>query len=247
MTSKIEIHGPPLAPPVDYACWTLDRLGIPFKMVPSAAGISAIRSFRNGVPIEPPLILADGTAHGGFRNTLAFLSGVQNTSASRLSHTPSPAIQDMLFKHLFGQAVRCFYREMLTAPETLVPMSTQGVPAWNRWVVRYVYPLWARVLGRGLRLQEMSSEKDLADIEISFDRIAEMLGDRAFLAGEGPGADDVFFATVASPIILPDSHPVAMPDLSALPASFSSQVQAFRDTTAGQLALRTYAARTGAR
>lgn len=243
----IEIHGPPLAPPVDYARWTLDRLGIPYKMVPSAAVISAIRSYRNNVPIEPPLILAEGRAHGGFRNTLAFLSEVQNTDASSLSLTPNPALVELLFKQLFGQAVRCFYRKMLTAPETLVPMSTQGVPAWNRWVVRYAYPVWARVLGRGLRLQEMSSEKDLADIEIAFNRIEEMLGDRVFLAGDVPGADDVFFATVASPIILPGSHPVAMPDLSALPAPFRSQVQAFRDTTAGQLAFRTYAARTDAR
>ena len=239
----IEIYGPPLAPPVDYACWTLDRMGVSYTKAPGAAGISAIRSLRNNVPIEPPLILADGTAHGGFRNTLAFLHGSLNAKAPQPQPDPNPALVEMIFKHLFGQAVRCFYRDMLRTPDTLVPMSTQGVPSWHRWAVTYAYPIWARVLTGGLRLDEVAPEKDMSDIELAFSRISDELGDRRFLAGDSPGSDDVFFAAVASPIILPPDHPVEMPDMSALPASFRGKVEAFRDTKAGALALRTYASR----
>ena len=239
----IEVYGPPLAPPVEYSRWLLERMGSPFDFVPAAAAVSAIRSYRLKVPIEPPLILVDGTPHGGFRNSFDLLHDKLNAQAPRPQPKPDAEIVEDLFNNLFAQAVRCFYREMLGSPRVLKPMSTRGVSTWNRWVVDVGYPVWRWVLARGLKLDETDAAADEESMRGAFARIAERLGEQLFLAGSSPGADDILFAAIASPIILPSGHPVPMPDLAALPDPFRTIVEGYRATPAGQLALRTYARR----
>lgn len=236
----IELYGPPLAPPVEYARWMLARMGYRLDFVASAAGLSAIRSARLKVPIEPPLLLLDGAPYGGFRTSLALLHDRLSPIAPHPVAKPDPTFTDDLFATLFGQAVRCFYRDMLQAPKVLKPMSTTGVPAWNRWVVTCAYPLWRRVLAGGLKLNSMDAASDDRSMQQAFARVASRLGDMPYLGGTAPGAEDFLFAVMASPIILPNGHPVPMPDLTALPPAFQVTVERFRALPAGQLAIRIY-------
>lgn len=242
----IEVYGPPLAPPVEYARWMLERMELPHRFAPAAAGLSAIRSNRLKVPIELPLMLVDGNPHGGFRTCFALLHDSLNARAPKPQHRPEAALADDLFASLFTQTVRCFYRDMLGCPRTLKPMSTQGVPVWHRWFVKGAYPIWRWVLARGLKLGTTDAAADEQSIQGVFARIAGNLGGQPYLGGAAPGADDFLFAVVASPIILPPGHPVPMPDLAALPASFRATVERYRAMPAGQLALRIYAHRHAA-
>lgn len=236
----IELYGPPLAPPVEYARWMLDRMGHRHDFVASAAGLSAIRSALLEVPIEPPLLLLDGKPYGGFRTTLTLLHERLSPVAPHPVPRPDPVFTDEMFASLFGQAVRCFYRYMLQAPEILKPMSTNGVPAWNRWVVSCAYPLWRSVLAGGLKLDRVDAASDDRAMQKAFAGVAARLGDNPYLGGTAPGADDLLFAVVASPILLPPGHPVPMPDLTALPPAFRQTVQRFRALPAGEMAMRTY-------
>ena len=242
----IEIYGPPLAPPVDYARWTLDRMGMSYRMVPAAAVVSALRSSRMKVPIEPPLMLHGRNPVGGFRTSYALLHDAINADAQHPLPAPDPEFAEDLFATLFTQAVRCFYREMLAYPMLLKPMSTMGVPAWHRWAVKGGYPIWRTILAKGIKLDTTDAATDNASMTAAFDRVAVRLGDSPFLAGETPGADDILFAVMASPVILPTAHPVAMPDVQSLPFAFRSIVERYRALPAGALAQRAYAHRHAA-
>lgn len=239
----IEVYGPPLAPPVDHACWLLERMGLPFDFVPAAAALSAIRSSRLKVAIELPLILVDGAAHCGFRASFSLLHETLGSQAPNPQPKPDAALADSLFDDLFGQAVRCFYREMLGSPKLLKPLSTQGVPAWHRWVVHGLYPLWRWALAKGLKLDSSDAAADAQSMQRAFALIEAALGDKVFLGGSAPDSNDILFAVVASPVILPPGHPVPMPGLASLPAPFRAIVERYRAMPAGQLALRIYAAR----
>jgi len=242
----IEVHGPPLAPPVEYVRWMLLNMERPFEYAPAAAGLSAIRSSRLKVPIEPPSMLVAGNPHGGFRTCFALLHDTLNSTAPRPQPKPDAVFSDDLFSTMFTQAVRCFYRDMLACPRVMKAMSTQGVPAWHRWFVKGAYPIWRWVLARGLKLGTTDAAVDDQSLQDGFARIAARLGPQPFLGGTAPGADDILFAVVASPIILPPGHPVPMPDLAALPPQFRATVERYRATPAGQLALRVYAQRNAA-
>lgn len=239
----IEIYGPPLAPPVEYMRWVLDRMDAPYTLTASAAGFSAIRSRRLKVPIEPPLLVVDGTAHGGFRTCLGVLHQSLNERAPHPQPSPDAELLEMLFKNLFTQAVRCFYRNMLGAPQSLKPMSTRGVPTWQRWSITSVYPAWRWILARGLKLDANKAAVDEAAMQSAFAHVAGRLLDQPFLGGAAPGADDILFAAIASPIILPPGHPVPMPDLAGLPVRYRETVERYRATPAGRLVTRTYAQR----
>jgi len=239
----IEVYGPPLAPPVEYARWLLERMDFPFDFVAAAAGLSAIRSSILNVPVEPPLVLVDDKPYGGFRSSFALLHDTLNAMAPRPQPRPDAAFAEDIFDSIFTQAVRCFYRDMLTAPRVLKPMSTQGVPAWNRWVVKGAYPIWRWVLAKGLKLGTTDAAADHQSIQRAFDRVAERLGEQLFLGGAAPGANDILFAAIVSPIILPPGHPVPMPDLATLPAPFRATVERYRATHCGKLTLRIYAYR----
>jgi hypothetical protein len=229
---------------VEYARWMLERMELPHAFTPAAAGLSAIRSSRMKVPIEPPLVLVDGRPHGGFRNSFALVHDVLNARAPRPQAKPDPALAEDLFGSLFTQAVRSFYRPMLQHPQVLKPMSTRGVPAWNRWVVHGAYPLWRWVLEKGLKLGTSDQAVDDRSMQAVFARIADRLGGDPFLDGVAPGTNDILFAVIASPILLPPGHPVVMPVLAALPPTFRATVEHFRGLPAGKLALRIYAHRS---
>lgn len=239
----IEVYGPALAPPVEYSRWMLERMGVSFCFEPAAAGISAFRSWREKVPIELPLILVDGKPHGSFRHAFALVHGTLNAGAQNPQSAPDPMLAEDLFGSLFTQAVRCFYRTMLGTPEILKPLASRDAPMLHQWIIKGVYPLWRSVMTKGLKLDTVDAMADLAAIDGAFARVSERLRDRAFLNGDVPGADDRFFAVVASPVILPPGHPVPLPAVETLPDPLRSIILANRATPAGQLALRTYDSR----
>lgn len=119
----IQVYGPPLAPPVENARWTLERMERAYEFQPAAAGISAFRSWWNRVPIELPLMFVDGRPHGGFRESFALLHGALNASSKTPLPKPDAVFAEMLFCDLFGPGVRSFYRTMLDHPALLKPQD----------------------------------------------------------------------------------------------------------------------------
>lgn len=236
----IIVYGPPLAPPVELSRWLLDRLAIPYRFETAAAGLSAIRSRRERVPFELPLLYWNGVASGGLRAAFDRITG-PIAKAHEVVVPPFDAARiDDMVANLFGPAVRTFYRHMLPRPDLLKPLATTAVPFLHWAVIRFAYPVWRRVMAQGLNLAKHDAAADVASLERCFVAVESKLADARFLDGDDLGITDLLFAVLASPVLLPQEHPVRLPPTDALPAQLRDLVIKFRKRGAGELAMRTY-------
>ncbi|WP_431281895.1 hypothetical protein ACQW02_21215 [Humitalea sp. 24SJ18S-53] len=239
--AAILLYGPPLAPPVELSRWLLDRLAIPYRFETAAAGLSAIRSRREKVPVELPLLTWNGEASGGLRAAFDRITGPIAAAHAVVVPGFDAEFVGQMVASLFGPAVRSFYRHMLPRPDLLKPLATAGVPVPHRVAIQLAYPAWRWVMAKGLNLASHAPDADVASIGDAFAQVEARLADARFLGGDQPGIDDLLFAVLASPVLLPPEHPVRLPPLDTLPAPLGALITRFRHSRAGELALRTYA------
>lgn len=240
---RTKLIGPPMAPPVELSRWLLESRSRPHEFVPRAAGLHAFASIRRKQPVELPLILFPEGPMGGLLPSLAAL---EDRMAPRETFFPNPGDREFAWKlgaELLGPAVQTFYASMLPHPRLLIPPATAGVPWYDAAFVRLAYPVWAKLMRRGLKLAEFDLAAASATIDRIFAETDAALGKHPFLAGRKPGIRDVVFAVLASPVILPEGHPASIPKAAELPQPFRAQVERLRATRAGQLCLRVYAHR----
>jgi cytochrome P450 len=133
---------------------------------------------------------------------------------------------------------------MLEAREAILPGALDGAPAWQAFLVRRFYGRWRSVMRAGLKLDGFDVAAARASIEEAFARVlAARPAGKTFLAGDAPGALDVIFAVLASPVLLPEGHSATVPPLAALPPDFRSIVEAYRASEAGGLAMTIFRTR----
>ena len=86
-----------------------------------------------------------------------------------------------------------------------MPAVTDGVPAWERLIVRLFYPVWRRLLGRALDFSPAAIAAAPDSITAAFDLVEAELARRGttFLGGESPSAIDVIFSALVAPLVLP--------------------------------------------
>lgn len=245
MAPQIVLIGPALAPPVELSRWLFQDRAVPHRFVRRAPGLHAFASWRHRVPIELPLILTPQSAVGTLRGSLEWLDE-RLPAGERLFRTPEDRsfVQD-LCANLFGDAVKSFYAPMLRARRLLLPSALRGVPRRDAIFVRSLFPIWRWMMRAGLDLREFDPAAAAARIDAAFARVEAALGDSPFLHGGSPGIRDIVFSAMASPVILPDHHPVPLPPVSALPEPLRTLVERCRSRPAGALAMRTYAQHRG--
>jgi hypothetical protein len=240
-SANILIYGPPLAPPVELSRWLLDHFAIPFQFETAAAGLSAIRSSRAKMPIELPLLYWNGQPSGGLKAAFDRIIG-PIAAANAVTIPPFDfAFVDSLITQLFSPAIQTFYWSMLPRPDLLKPLATSGVPMLHKLAIYLAYPLWRRVMTNGLNLDRYDPTTVLAGIDSCFRQVEARLAGAQWLAGTAPGIEDMVFAALASPVLLPPGHPVTLPPIETFPEPLAGLVQRLRETGAGKLALRTYA------
>ncbi|MDQ4087753.1 MAG: hypothetical protein M3177_07070, partial [Pseudomonadota bacterium] len=238
---RITLIGPAMAPPVELHRWLLERRNIAHEYVRRAAGLHAFASRRHRVPIELPLILAPAGAVGGLRPSLEWLDASLSARERLFPGEDGRALADMLCVRLFGPSVKTFYHHMLRAPRALVPAAIAGTPLTDRLFVRLLRPIWIRMMRLGLGLDGFDAAAAEAEIDSVFTAVeARLTADRPYLAGTEPGDEDILFAVLASPVILPANHPATLPADETLPAPFRALVERFRARPAGDLARRVY-------
>ncbi len=237
----LKLYGPPLAPPVELSRWILDRRRCPYEFHTQAAALSAIRAKLHGHSSELPLLLTDQGSIGNLRPSFSYVTGLLPQAGDPAKQKVDHDLVAYLFENLFSQAVRTFYFHMLPHPELLKPLATSKVPLLHALVVRHLYGQWKNVMWKGLKLDEYDPEKVSREIAAVFVEVWRRLPkEHRFFGGDAPGIDDIVFAVLASPVLLPPGHPVKLPDPSELPAGLRDQLQQLRGEPAGKLALEVY-------
>lgn len=229
-----------MAPPVELNRWLRDIRSRPYQFKVRAAGLHALASRRRNVPIELPLQLVPEGAIGGLLPSLLALEEQVAPSETLFGRSGDREFVETLCASLFSPAVRTFYFHMLPHRRVLARYASAGVPWGDALFVRTAYPLWRRILRRGLKLDGFDAEKEAMAIDNAFSSVERELGPRLFLGGDEPGIRDIVFAVLASPVILPPGHPASIPSPGELPETFRSRLEQWRSRPAGQLVLRVY-------
>ena len=236
----------PISHYCDKARWALDRAGIAYTEdghVPMLHYPAARRAKgRRTVPI----LLHD---HGVAADSTDILHLVDaRLPAERKLFPEEPELRakvvewEELFDRSLGPAARRWaYFHLLTDPKLSAEILAVGTPRHEVALVRLAFPVFAGLLRRGLNITPQKAAQSLEKVQSLFAEVSSQLADgRPYLCGDRFTAADLTFASLASPMLLPDNHPMVKADYKRVPPAMLKEIEALRATPAGRHVMRLY-------
>jgi glutathione S-transferase len=225
------------------ARWALDRCDLPYVEeghLPLFHYLAARRA-RGGrtVPIlvDEQRVISDSTdiiAWADDKRPGALYPGNDADKADAL------ALEDDFDTHL-GPAARRWAYFYIMPRKDLDHYVTKDVPRWQSMMLKATRPLAIAMLKRGMKIDAGGAERSRAKIEDTFARIANHLADgRRYLVGDELSVADITFAALSAPVLMPASHPTAMPPVDEFAPEARAQITKWRESPAGQFAQRVY-------
>lgn len=228
----------PVSPLCEIARWVLDHHGIPYIEEPHVPVFHAFHTRgAGGTNVVPVVVTAEGP--------LTDVHAVVRYFESRCRNGEELA-ENALYEHFsgdFGDATRAWaYAYMLPrGAVTIRDWTRSGEPAWERFLVRPLYPLVASLMRKSLGIHADTIAEQQAKIDATFDRVDALLADgRKFLAGDQLTLADVSFAAFATPVVMPENCPSPFPALDDLPPAMRQSIESYRARPAGQFVARMY-------
>lgn len=233
----------------ELARWLLERAELPFVEELHAPLLHVLATLRVRGGVEAPVIVTATTAWQSTAGILAGIDARAPAGAKVFGETESERIANQVFFRSllpwFGPPLRMYvYHFVLPDRRLMIPLATYGVPAWERLVVRWFYPLWRPLLAKALGDNPAAFVAAPATIEQGLALVDAELARRGtpFLSGAEPGGIDIVVAAQMSPVIFPPQYGGKLPPLDAVAPELREFIEAARARPAGKLALATYAA-----
>jgi glutathione S-transferase len=99
------------------------------------------------------------------------------------------------------------YTVLLPKWRVMIDPLSMGTPAFERFTVRYLYPLPALFLWKALKLGRPRAAEALVVLRCYFAAVSERLADgRPYLTGDRLTLADIAFAVAGAPLVLPLSY-----------------------------------------
>ncbi|MCX5743959.1 MAG: glutathione S-transferase C-terminal domain-containing protein [Proteobacteria bacterium] len=151
------------------------------------------------------------------------------------------ALEDDFDRQLGPAARRWGYDQLMPRTDLDDVVLGRDVPRWERAVLRATRPVALGLLRRGLNISPAGVARSVAKLDATFARVDELLADgRRFLAGDQFSVADLTFAALAAPVLMPPTHPYALPPLAEFGAATRATIETWRATPAGRHGLRLY-------
>jgi glutathione S-transferase len=146
------------------------------------------------------------------------------------------------FHQTLGTAVTAFaYFHLLPLRSVMIPVLTEGAPAFEVWTVRVAYPLFAAFIRRGLKLSESGARQALGEVRAIVKSVEERLADgRRFLVGGRFSLSDMSLANALAPLVLAPQYGGPLPTFDQMPPELQAVAREMQASPAGQFALRMY-------
>lgn len=244
-----------ISPMVELTRWLFERSSIPYHEeghVP-LVHVPFTLARRGGVEV-PVVVSAEATWKGarevlygldaGLRASERIFGGGRDDNGNRAADETLVA---ELLDRLLQTVRRYVYFHLLPDKKTLLPVATSAAPRWEVTLVRVLYPVWRRWMGRALDFSPQAIASAPVRIREAFGLVESELARRGttYLAGAVPGPPDIIFAALAAPVVFPERYGSRLPALADLPTELRAFVDDMRTRRGGQLVLATYeAART---
>jgi glutathione S-transferase len=151
------------------------------------------------------------------------------------------AWEGRLDSQLGPHARRWVYGNLLTERKLLIKVWSDGVPNREARLVPFVLPIAMRLIRRGYRINSESMARSFDRLVGVFEDVeAHLRGGSKYLVGSRFTAADLTFAALSGPLLFPPDCRAAMPPIESLPAGMWEKTLQFRQSDAGQFALRIY-------
>jgi glutathione S-transferase len=225
------------------ARWALDRNNIAYTEDAHLPIFHYLPARLAGGKRTVPVLVADGTALADSTDIVAWADARSPGSLLPADPTDRAAalqLEDDFDRQLGPHTRRWAYFHVLPRRDLLDELI-RAAPRWERLALAATRPLALRYLARGLKIDAAGAERSRQKIDAAFDRVSALLSDgRRFLVGDRFTVADLTFAALAAPVLLPPSYPAPLPSLSSFFGEPRAQLDAWRASPAGQLALRLY-------
>ncbi len=226
------------------ARWALDHAGLSYRELGFAPGVHKAAVRTQGSRTVPILV---------GKQTLRSSSDIVRFASSaappgrRLYPAEADArreIEDVvarLDETLGPQARLWFYCWAVADPRRLDDWASRGLGRQQRLLMRVLSRRLAILIADILSITERTVDEARELIDAELDRVSATLADgRRYIGGDGFSAADLTFAALAGPLLYPPGYGGARLSLPPMPDELAPQINAWRTTPAGQLALRVY-------
>jgi glutathione S-transferase len=133
------------------------------------------------------------------------------------------------------------YNQLHDRRDLAMAYGCEGVPGWERRVLRIGFPLAMWMIDRLLNVTPSTAVQAEADVRATFDEVDELLGDgRPYLCGDRFTAADLTFSALAAAVLAPPEYGVPLPQPPELPSATAATVNELRERPAGAHALRMF-------
>lgn len=236
----------PISHYCDKARWALDRAGIDYR----EDGHIPMFHWRVAQPVKGtrtvPIVVHEGGAAVDSTDILHLVDTRLPVEQRLFPEDPAQRAEvekwEERFDRSLGPATRRWaYFHLLPNAALTVAVVGQGAPKWEGVATRLLFPLYAGLLRRGLKITAPKAAQSLAKTKEILAEVGEALSDgRRYLVGDRLTAADVAFASLAAPALLPPDHPAFVVPWDQVPPAMRGEVEAMRATPAGAFALRLY-------
>jgi glutathione S-transferase len=236
-----------ISPMVELARWLFERYRTSYHEEAHAPILHVLATRRRGGGREVPVIVGPEGIWDGAHAVLDGLD-VKSRPGQRLygesdeARAANRALIDALLTLLLQTVRRLVYFHVLPRRAALYPVAVDGAPLWERAFVFLLYPIWRRLMARGLDLSPQLVREAPARIREACDLIEAELSRRGerFIGGDEPNVVDIVFSALMAPVIFPPRYGAKLPPFDALPAELRTFVEEMRARRAGMLVLDTY-------
>ena len=236
---------------VSFGCemirWVMQRGGVAFVEEQHVPLFHLLRTLPLGGGKFVPVMVTDTTVWRDVPGILPALDArlppdrnIYGTDlAERLANQ---ALLGSLLGLFAAPTARYFYFYLLPMRSVMYPLMIDGAPAWQRVVLKSIWPLWRILLSRAMQLTPENIAAAPHGFETGFVSLETALAQRGspFLGGNAPAGIDICIAALLAPFVLPTQFGGAAPMLDQLPTPLYALVQQSRQRPAGVYVLRVY-------
>lgn len=219
------------------ARWALDRAKLSYVEEAHPPVLHYLATVRHRTRRHLPALV---TPHGTLSDSTDILRWIDSITDVKLYPSEEALALEERFDADLGPATRRFaYSWGIQDRERMLDIMTVRAPKAEAMLLRASAPLVIGFMKRGLRLSNSAIDTSLARIAKVFEDVGKRLETRRYLAGDTFSAADLTFASLAAPVILPTTHPIAA-RFDALPDGLKKTIEAMRALPAGKFVRRIY-------
>ncbi len=234
---------------VELTRWLFERYRLSYHEQAHAPILHVRATRRNGGGMEVPVVVG---SDGVWATAAEILNGLDAKSrpGDRLygeleeERESNCRLVAKLLDLLLQTVPRYACSHLLPHKRLVHPVAVDGAPAWERAFVFLLYPLWRRMMARGLDLSPDRVTEASERIGEACDLIEADLARRGtrFIGGGQPNVVDIVFSALTASVVFPAEYGAKLPPIDELPHDFGRFVAAMRARRAGRLVQETYVA-----